>query len=250
MFIKSIDTTASVDAATRAVSNLRPEGSVEVRGFLDALFGTWKFDFGRPPSTRGVGLLDFYTPPAPEPTEDERLSAVSKLQAWECAGPLCGNSIDLFIKIWTEHGAWLQGHLDANPNLFYWMLGTLILDHSDRKFGHSVVSAGQILISLYASADRDWIEYSDNKLAYLGGQQAAINRSRRNGGKATGETRKLQGSETKAEIHRMATALLLTKEKREIAGIITQKVGKSKSTVHEALQSHPSGKWRKDPPAS
>lgn len=249
MFLKFIDTTPSVDAATRALSNLKPEGCADVRRFLDALFGKWKFDHGQPPRLGG-GLLDLFTTPAPALTEDERLSAVCKLQAWECAGSSCGNFIDLFIKIWTEHGPWLQANLKENQNLFYWMLGTLILDHPDRKFDHSVVSAGQILISLYASADRDWIEYSDNKLAYLGEQQAAITRSRQRGGKATGVGRKLQGMETKSEIHRMATTLLLTKDKKDIAGIITQKIGLSKTTVHGALQSHPSGKWRKDPPAS
>lgn len=250
MFLKFIDTTPSVDAATRALSNLKLEGYENVRGFLEAIFGTWKFDHGHPPRAGGGGLLDLFTTPAPALTEDERLSAVCKLQPWECAGPTCSNSIDLFIKIWTEHGPWLQDQLNGSPNLFYWMLGTLILDHPDRKFDHSVVSAGQILISLYASADRDWIEYSNNQLAYLGEQQSAITRSRQRGGKATGVGRKLQGMETKSEIHRMATTLLLTKDKKDIAGIITQKIGLSKTTVHGALQSHPSGKWRKDPPAS
>ena len=57
-----IDTSASIQAAERALANLRPDGQEKIREYVSGIFRVWKFDHGRP-VPRLKGLLSMFEEP-------------------------------------------------------------------------------------------------------------------------------------------------------------------------------------------
>lgn len=68
---------------------------------------------------------------------------------------------------------------------------------------------------------------------------------RKQGGVVTGQQKQHDAKQTEARIHALATTLLETKEKREVSGIIAERLKLKRATVLRHLAAHPSGLWKK-----
>lgn len=240
-----VDTSTSIQAAERALADLKPEGYGKVRGYLSVIFEKWKLQHGKPPS-QSQGLLGAFAAPEADLPEPQRLASIKDLVPWQCAGLGCANAIDLFLKIWREYDGYLNDILKGNEFLFFWFLGMLIIDHrNDDDARYSIVNAGQVLLSIYLSSDKSILESYEKELGSLTQKTVSIAISRKKGGAATAAIKKAKGQATTDDIHRRATELLKTKEKKDVAGIIKTQTNYSKSTIHAALKSHPLGLWQK-----
>lgn len=244
----NIDTAPAIEVAERAVRNLKPAGYPQVRDYLALIFEKWKLEFGVPPSKSGYGLLGMVAESENLVvlSDFERLHAVSPLFPWDCAGQFCHNEIDLFVIIWTQYGEYLSGYTREEGNLFFWFLGLLILEkNNDESAASSVINAGQILQRIEVNANRETLVASYELIDALGKQVDGIAQNRKKGGEATASIQKERGEATKADIHRRASILLQTKSKKDIAGIIKNVTGYSKSTIRTNLRTHPSGNWKR-----
>jgi len=68
--------------------------------------------------------------------------------------------------------------------------------------------------------------------------------SRHRGGKTTGRVKQEQAEQDHNTINEMADQLLVTKDKREIAGIIRRRTPYSKTKIYAALKKHSSDYWK------
>lgn len=242
-----VDVSSAVHAAEIATANLKPEGFLQVRTYLDLIFERWKLDYGVPPREGGYGLLGSLIQSTSEKnlSDDDRKNAVLNCRPVECAGEFCTNEIDLFVIIWTQYHDYLSQHTKKSPNLFFWFLGLLILDNKQTETANvSVANAGQILQRIFNSVDQETIASDRIMISVLESQAEGIRSSRKKGGEATAAIKKEKGIATSQEIHRRASHLLITHDKRDIVGVIKRATGYSNSTIRACLKSHESGLWK------